>query len=122
MLPQSLIYHSGLKKDERVSIIERYAASPTGVIVAVDALTEGFNSTDANAALCLSGVSTVLDNVQKIGRILRPKDIKPVFINFYTEDTVEKGWVETKTVKSGLTKYTSWLRHPSLISLSYADT
>lgn len=118
MLPSSVIYHSKMKKNEREAVVVAYANNPNGIIVAVDAITEGFNSTDANAAICLSGVSTELTNIQQLGRLLRPKEIKPVFINFFTENTVEEGWVETKTSKNGLKKYVKWLKHPSHISLN----
>lgn len=118
MLPTSLLYHSKMRKNEREEVITTYSNSPNGIIIAVDAITEGFNSTDANAAICLSGVSTELNNIQQIGRLLRPKEIKPVFINFFTKDTVEEGWVETKTSKNGLKKYVKWQKYPSLISLN----
>lgn len=121
LIPNSLIYHSKLNKQERAHILEMFSSGAVRRLIAVDALNEGLDVADVDAAICLSGVSTELTNVQQIGRLLRKKEIKPVFINFFTADTVEKGWVESKTSKSGLKKYV-WYANLSRIYQSLERT
>lgn len=57
-------------------------------------------------------------NSQK--RILRYKEGKstPMFFNLYTKDTVEKNWVENKTIKGGFSPYTRWCNLAEIRSLA----
>lgn len=92
----SLLYHSKLKAKDRAKILEEYASSDKH-LVAVDALNEGLNVPAADAALILSGVSTVLTNIQQIGRVIRfVEGKKALVINIITKDSVEERWVKTK--------------------------
>ena len=102
------LYHSKLKKDERVKTLEEFNDGLFNILIGVDALNEGVNIPDIDGAICLSGVSTELTNTQQLGRILRYQEGKrrPLFVNLYTEKTVEKNWVEEKTVKAGLKSVT----------------
>lgn len=109
----SKVYHSKMKLEDRERVLQEFKDGLFNVLVAVDALNEGLDVQAADSAICLSGVSTQLANFQQTGRILRPKEgKKPVFINLYTENTVEKGWVEKKTLQSGLAKFTTWSSMP----------
>lgn len=64
----------------------------------VDALNEGIDVPQIDGAICLSGVSTELVATQQIGRICRyVEGKKALFINLYTEGTVETSWVSNKT-------------------------
>lgn len=96
-IPNSLLYHSKLKSDERESVLRRFNDS-TKVLVAVDALNAGLNVPEVDGAICVSGVSTELVTIQQIGRILRFRPgKKAVFINLYTKESVEETWVRNKT-------------------------
>lgn len=102
------VYHSKMKKHHRDYVLEEYRKGTFNKLVAVDALNEGLSVDDVDAAICLSGVSTILTNTQQLGRLLRYKDGKyPLFFNLFSIDTVEKNWVEAKTIKAGLAKYTT---------------
>jgi len=91
LLGNASIYHSGLVKEEKERNLLEFALSKTRVLVAVDGLNEGVDIKGADAAICASGVSTELTNTQQLGRIIRPEDGKrPLFINIYTEETVER--------------------------------
>lgn len=105
------IYHSKMKAQERTDVLSRFKENEFNILIAVDALNEGVDIVDADAAICLSGVSTELTNTQQQGRIIRPKEGKkrPIFINLYSRNTVEKGWVDKKTVGTGLGKYVKWI-------------
>ena len=92
----SLLYHSKLKKAERTKILEEFSSTDRN-LVAVDALNEGLNVPAADAALVLSGVSTVLTNIQQCGRVLRfVEGKKALVVSLITKDTVEDRWVKTK--------------------------
>ena len=74
----------------------------------MDALNEGLNVPKVFGAICASGVSVALTNFQQLGRIIRPEEGKtPIFFNLYTENTVERSWVEKKLKKVEST----WLNH-----------
>lgn len=101
------VYHSKMKTQTRELVLSRFKGNEFNILIAVDALNEGIDVVDVDAAICLSGVSTELTNTQQIGRLLRQKEGKkrPIFINLYSRNSVEKGWVEKKTVGAGLGKY-----------------
>lgn len=68
------------------------------ILIAVDALNTGLNVPAIKYAICVSGVSTELIQVQSLGRITRKvEDDVAVFFNLYSEDTVEENWVKEKT-------------------------
>lgn len=66
-IPNSYIYHSKLKNNEREQVLKDYHADPKGVLIAVDALNAGLDIQDADAAITVSGVSTELIGVQQLG-------------------------------------------------------
>ncbi len=82
--------------------------------MAVDALNAGLDIPDIDAAICVSGVSTELTNIQQLGRTLRKNVNKPksTFINLYCKDSVEKTWVESKTKNL---KNVIWIKDPKAI-------
>lgn len=96
---ESVIYHSKLKDDERKLVLEQFASNKEiKYLIAADALNAGLNVEDIDAAISLSGVSTELPFIQRIGRTLRlMPNKKALFINLYSKDTVEKRWVANKT-------------------------
>lgn len=99
------IYHSKLKKNQRESILKDFDNNKFQYLIAVDALNAGLNIPDIDSAICVSGVSTELTNVQQLGRIVRAKEGKQaVFVNLYCKDTIEETWVrnKTKTLKNCL--------------------
>lgn len=107
--PTSILYHSKMKDDEREAALKAFEDGKHNILVAVDALNEGLNVPEVDAAICLSGVSTELVNTQQLGRILRYKTGKrAIFINLYTTDTVEKRWVTDKTKR--VATNTKWIK------------
>jgi superfamily II DNA or RNA helicase len=102
------VYHSKMKLKSREIVLQAFKNGDFNLLIAVDALNEGVNLPDVDGAICLSGVSTKLTNTQQTGRILRFKEgkMKPIFINLYTKNSVEKNWVDAKTVGAGLKSVT----------------
>ncbi|MBX3181621.1 MAG: DEAD/DEAH box helicase family protein [Polyangiaceae bacterium] len=64
------------KVRERSQILERFAAGEYGAVVTSKVLNEGVDVPDANVAVVVSGSGSVREHVQRLGRILRPKDGK----------------------------------------------
>lgn len=96
--PSARVYHSKLKSAEREQILEDYRKREFNVLIAVDALNEGFNVEDVEYGLTISGSSTELEQIQRLGRCLRLEEGKKVvFVNLYTPSTQEEKWVRTRT-------------------------
>ena len=97
-IPGSKVYHSKMKMEDRDKVLEDFADNKCKILICVDALNAGFNVPDADAAICVSGVSTELVAIQTRGRVSRYLEGKEaIFINLYGEDTIEKSWVKNKT-------------------------
>lgn len=91
-------YHSKMDNKERAQHLQDFKDGKTNILVSADALNQGFDLPEIDAAICASGTSVTLTLVQQLGRIVRIKDEKQaLFINLYVENTQEKKWVETKT-------------------------
>lgn len=95
---RSGIYHSKMKKNEREQILKDFEEGKIQYLIAVDALNAGLNIPDIDAAICVSGVSTELTNIQQLGRIVRFREGKSaLFVNLYCNDSIEETWVKNKT-------------------------
>lgn len=103
---KAVVYHSKMKDEERERVLAEFNSNKElKYLVAADALNAGLNIPDLDAAISLSGVSTELDNVQRLGRILRfSPEKKAIFINLYSDNTIEKTWVEkrNKSIESSI--------------------
>jgi len=70
------IYHSGIKKKERKQLLENFRNSTNGVILSARAIDEGVDIPDCDTAVLVSGSSTKRQYIQRLGRIIRPKENK----------------------------------------------
>ncbi|MEZ4225079.1 MAG: DEAD/DEAH box helicase family protein [Polyangiaceae bacterium] len=61
---------------ERSEILERFSSGAYTVLVTSKVLNEGVDVPDASVAVVLSGSGSVREHVQRLGRILRPKNGK----------------------------------------------
>ena len=86
-----------MKTADRQTALDKFSDNTFSYLVAVDALNAGLNVKDANSAICVSGVSTELVAYQQIGRIIRLKDETAMFINLYSDNSIEENWVKKKT-------------------------
>jgi superfamily II DNA or RNA helicase len=64
------------KVTERSQTLARFADGSYGVVATSKVLNEGVDVPDANVAVVLSGSGSVREHVQRLGRILRPKEGK----------------------------------------------
>lgn len=69
-----ITHHTKVK--ERSQILERFAHGRYGSVVTSKVLNEGVDVPDANVAIIVSGTGSVREHVQRLGRILRPRDGK----------------------------------------------
>jgi len=75
---------------ERSEILRRFAEGSYGVVATSRVLNEGVDVPDANVAVVMSGSGSVREHVQRLGRILRPREGKrAVLYELVSEGTVE---------------------------------
>lgn len=65
---------------ERKEILDRFREGRYRAIIASDVLNEGVDVPDANVAIILAGSASHREYVQRLGRILRPKDGKSALL------------------------------------------
>lgn len=93
---KAIVYHSKLKKSERVSAIARLnnVGDKVQIISAVKALNEGLSIDSIEFAIITAGNSKVKDTVQRIGRSCRFVENKVAYIfRLYIKNTQEEKWV-----------------------------
>lgn len=61
-------YHSRMTPNERRDVLVGFSNFEFDVLSAVDGLNEGLSVDDVDAAICVSGVSTILTNTQQLGQ------------------------------------------------------
>jgi len=82
---------------ERSQILSRFADGTYGAVVTSKVLNEGVDVPDANVAVVLSGSGSVREHVQRLGRILRPKEGKrAILYELVSADTVETNTSERR--------------------------
>jgi len=57
-------------------VIERFRGGEASVLVSAQVLDEGFDVPDADVAIIVGGTGSARRHVQRIGRVLRPRDGK----------------------------------------------
>jgi superfamily II DNA or RNA helicase len=75
---------------ERQLILERFKSGRYAKLVTGRVLNEGFDVPDCAIAVIVSGTSTRREYVQRLGRVLRPKERRAVLYELVTEDTTEE--------------------------------
>ncbi len=81
------------KVKERSAILRGLSDGTYGAVVTSRVLNEGVDVPDANVAVVLSGSGSVREHVQRLGRVLRPREGKRAILY----ELVTRGTVETKT-------------------------
>ncbi len=78
---------------ERAAVLSAFADGRLGVVVTSRVLNEGVDVPEANVAVVVSGTGSVREHVQRLGRILRPKNGKRAILY----EIVAKGTGEQST-------------------------
>ena len=82
---------------ERSETLARFSDGRFGVVVTSKVLNEGVDVPDANVAVVLSGSGSVREHVQRLGRILRPREGKrAILYEVVSADTVEANTSERR--------------------------
>lgn len=74
---------------ERRQILERFRRGEYGKVVTGRVLNEGVDVPDANVAIVVSGSSATREYIQRLGRILRPKQADAMLYELVTRRTTE---------------------------------
>lgn len=92
----SVVYHSKLKKKEKIAVINRLQDGRTKIrwISSVKALNEGVSINNLEIGIELAGDSKTKNLIQRIGRVCRLiAGKKPVIIRLYIPGTQESKWM-----------------------------
>jgi superfamily II DNA or RNA helicase len=76
---------------ERRAILEGFRSGRFSKLATGRVLNEGVDLPDANVAIILSGSATKREFIQRLGRVLRPKQTQAVLYEVVTEETTEEG-------------------------------
>jgi superfamily II DNA or RNA helicase len=80
---------SQTRVSERKKILEMYREGKITKLVSGKVLDEGVDVPDASVGIIVSGSSTKRQYIQRLGRILRPKDVQAVLIEIVSRKTTE---------------------------------
>jgi superfamily II DNA or RNA helicase len=75
---------------ERKAILDGFRSSRFSKLATGRVLNEGVDLPDANVAIILSGSATRREYIQRLGRVLRPKETEAVLYEVVTEDSTEE--------------------------------
>ena len=75
---------------ERKAILDGFRSGRFTKLATGRVLNEGVDLPDANVAIILSGSATKREFIQRLGRVLRPKQTEAVLYEVVTEETTEE--------------------------------
>ncbi|HUS30427.1 MAG TPA: DEAD/DEAH box helicase [Kofleriaceae bacterium] len=79
-----------IRRKERTEMLSRFSSGACNVLVSAQVLDEGFDIPDADVAIVVGGTSSQRRQVQRIGRVLRPRPGKhAVVYELVVEGTAE---------------------------------
>jgi len=85
------------KVKERSEVLKCFSAGIYGAVVTSRVLNEGVDVPEASVAIIMSGTGSVREHVQRLGRILRPRDAKRALLyELVTGQTAETGTSERR--------------------------
>jgi superfamily II DNA or RNA helicase len=91
-----------IRRTERVRAIDGFRSGACPVLVSSQVLDEGFDVPDADVAIVVGGTSSARRHVQRIGRVLRPRDGKRAKIyELAVSDSAEAAYVERRRAGLG---------------------
>ncbi len=82
---------------ERAAVIEKFRTGEITVLVSAQVLDEGFDVPDADVAIIVGGSSSARRQVQRVGRVLRPREGKKAMIyELAVMETTEVDYVQRR--------------------------
>ena len=86
-----------IRRTERGQVLEGFRTGARPVLVSSQVLDEGFDVPDADVAIVVGGTSSARRHVQRIGRVLRPREGKRAMVyELVVADTTEVSYVERR--------------------------
>lgn len=86
-----------INRAERAQVIEKFRTGESSVLVSAQVLDEGFDVPDADVAIIVGGSSSMRRQVQRIGRVLRPRvGKKAVIYELAVLETTEIDYVRRR--------------------------
>ncbi|MEM1683136.1 MAG: helicase-related protein, partial [Ignisphaera sp.] len=76
-------------EDERKKYLDMFRRGEIRILATAMALDEGVDVPDASMAIVISGTGSYREYIQRLGRILRPKDREAILIEIITKRTDE---------------------------------
>ncbi|HEU4322969.1 MAG TPA: DEAD/DEAH box helicase [Roseiflexaceae bacterium] len=86
--------------DERKRTLQAFRGGAYTKIVAGRVLNEGVDVPDANVAIVVSGNSTAREHIQRLGRVIRPKQTEALLYELVTRHTSEVGAARRRRASS----------------------
>lgn len=86
--------------DERKAILQAFRHGAYSKLVAGRVLNEGVDVPDANVAIVVSGNSTAREYIQRLGRVIRPKQTEALLYELVTRATSEVATARKRRAKS----------------------
>lgn len=83
-------------EDERKKYLEMFRDGEISILATAMALDEGVDVPDASVAIVVSGTGSYREYIQRLGRILRPKNREAVLIEIITKKTEEPSLVKRR--------------------------
>lgn len=82
--------------EERRAILDRFRSGQYTKLVTGRVLNEGVDIPDCGVAVIVSGTATRREYIQRLGRVLRPKETRAILYELVTEDTTEERVAERR--------------------------
>jgi len=87
------------KREERIKILDAFRKGKISKIVTSEVLDEGTDVPDANLGIIVSGTGSKRQFIQRLGRLLRPKDEPALLIELVTKGTIDSS-LSSRRVKA----------------------
>ena len=84
---------------ERRETLSRFRSGDYTKLVTGRVLNEGVDVPDANVAIVVSGSATPREQIQRLGRVLRPKETEAILYEIIARGTVEERAARARKVK-----------------------
>ena len=84
----SLIYHSRMKRSDRISVLNSFQSNYYHTLIGCKALDEGFDVPDIDFGIIVSQTKTNRQRIQRLGRTIRKSNgkEKPIVYTLYTTE------------------------------------